>query len=433
MAQRRGAVVRIDAQLIEDGLIAEHGLEFGRFPGAGDHRAEDPCDAFGGFFAQDSIEQQALPGPRGGGGRSHDEGVIRAVFGKNRGYGPLGEQYGQHPQGGGFAENAAALGEPVLLHPEFTKRLLHDHALAPRFGEQHGIGDAAAERRHGAVAGEIWRGVLSGEFNQRRRIAGRNTGPAHNAKIEVPMTADLKLVSKLQTLDLKIGGLQREVATLPKHIALIEKTLDGHVRRLEADRAALSANQKERKRLEEDIKVQQQKVSKLRDQMLEAKTNEQYRAFQNEIEFCEKEVRKSEDRTLDLMGESEPLEKNVKTAEAALTEEKRQVDAEKATAREATAKDQEQLDVLKAERQKIVAQLTPELHKDYERIRKKWRGTVIAEILEGRCSACQIVLRPQFFQDLKRGEELMFCESCGRIVFYNPPVRVEPDLATAPR
>lgn len=247
------------------------------------------------------------------------------------------------------------------------------------------------------------------------------------------MTTELELVSRLQTLDLKIAELQREVATLPKHIAQIEKTLDGHVRRLEADRAALTANQKERKHLDDEIKVQGQKVSKLRDQMLGAKTNEQYRAFQNEIEFCEKEVRKFEDRILDLMAESEPLEKNVKAAEAALKDEKQQVDAEKKRATDATAKDQKQLEELKAERQTIVKGLTPQRQHDYERIRKKWRGTVIAEVVGGRCTACQIVLRPQFFQDLKRGDDLMFCESCGRIVYYNPPINVEHDLAATPR
>lgn len=246
------------------------------------------------------------------------------------------------------------------------------------------------------------------------------------------MATELELVSRLQTLDLKITELQREVAALPKHIAQIEKTLDGHNRRLEADRAAVAANQKERKRLEDDIKIQEQKITKLRDQMLGAKTNEQYRAFQHEIEFCEKEVRKFEDRILDLMGESEPLEKNVKAAETALKEEKQQVEAEKTRAREATAQDEKQLETLKADRRAIAAKLSPQLMHDYERIRKKWRGTVIAEVVSGRCTACQIVLRPQFFQDLKRGQELMFCESCGRIVFYNPPVSVPQDLAATP-
>jgi predicted nucleic acid-binding Zn-ribbon protein len=243
------------------------------------------------------------------------------------------------------------------------------------------------------------------------------------------MAADIEQVTRLQSLDLKIAELEREVATLPKHIAQIEKALDTHLRRLEADRAALTANQKERKRLEDDAKVESQKISKLKDQMLGAKTNEQYRAFQHEITFCEDSIRKAEDRILDLMSEAEPLDANVKKAEIALKEEKQSVEAEKAQARERTAVDQKQLEQLRGERKTLVAALKPQTYRDYERIRKKWHGTVVAEASDGRCGACQIVLRPQFFQDLRHSDELMFCESCGRILHYNPPVSFEHDLA----
>jgi predicted nucleic acid-binding Zn-ribbon protein len=243
------------------------------------------------------------------------------------------------------------------------------------------------------------------------------------------MTEEIEQVTRLQSLDLKIAELEREVATLPKHITQIEKALDSHLRRLEADRAALVGNQKERKRLDDDGKVESQKISKLKDQMLGAKTNEQYRAFQHEITFCEEAIRKSEDRILDLMSEAEPLDANVKKAEAALKEEKQQVEAEKSQARERTAVDQKQLEQLLAERKALVAALKKPTLSAYERIRKKWRGHAVAEALEGRCSACQIVLRPQFFQDLRHSEEVMFCESCGRILYYNPPVSFENDLA----
>ena len=145
------------------------------------------------------------------------------------------------------------------------------------------------------------------------------------------MHPDTHLVIQLQSLDQRIAALEKEVAALPKHIAAIEKTLESHLRRLEADKAALAANQKERKKIEGDIQMNEQKISKLRDQMLGAKTNEQYRAFQHEIEYIEKEIRKAEDRILELMTESEPLDGNVKKAEAALKEEKQLVEAEKAT------------------------------------------------------------------------------------------------------
>jgi len=82
------------------------------------------------------------------------------------------------------------------------------------------------------------------------------------------MVPDLRLAIQLQDLDRHITQLQREIASLPKHIAAIEKTLESHLRKLEADRAALAANLRERRSLEGDIQTSQQRISKLRDQML---------------------------------------------------------------------------------------------------------------------------------------------------------------------
>jgi predicted nucleic acid-binding Zn-ribbon protein len=245
------------------------------------------------------------------------------------------------------------------------------------------------------------------------------------------MAPAIQLVIRLQSLDDRISSLQREVASLPRHIVQIEKALEGHRRKLEADQAALVANQKERKKLEGGIQVQEQKISKLKDQMLEARTNEQYRAFQHEIEYCEKAIRQAEDRILDLMAESEPLERNLKEAEAALKQEKQQVEVEKARARERTASDEKQIQELKTERAGVVAELDPQTYRTYERIRKKWHGLAVAIGTDGRCSACNIILRPQFYQDLRKGEKLMTCESCGRLLYYNPPVEFE-DQAGSP-
>src|SRR5581483_4707910 len=245
------------------------------------------------------------------------------------------------------------------------------------------------------------------------------------------MLQDLALALRLQALDRKIATLENEIATLPKHIAEIEKRLGLHARRLEVDQAALSANQRDRKKLEGDIQVHQQKVSKLKDQMLSAKTNEQYKAFTHEIAYAEAEVRKSEDKILDLMEQSEPLEKNVKAAEANLKQEQHDVETEKKRARERTAADQKELAEKYAERKSLAAEMDTKLYTEYERIRKKSKNTAIADATDGRCDACQISLRPQFFQDLRRGDRIMFCESCGRILTYNPLVDVASDVAAS--
>jgi predicted nucleic acid-binding Zn-ribbon protein len=244
------------------------------------------------------------------------------------------------------------------------------------------------------------------------------------------MQSDLKVVMRLQSLDGRVAELTKEIATLPKHIAEIEKKLSGGERKLEADKGALAANQRDRKKMEGDIQLNQGKISKLRDQMLAAKNNDQYRAFQHEIEFCEKEIAKCEDRILELMGQSEPLDKNVKAAEASLKQEKVAVEAEKSEARERTAKDQAALKELYDERKGIVASLNPSLVSNYERIKKTRGGIAIAEAVDGRCTRCFITLRPQFYQELKRGDKVMTCESCNRILFYSKPESFEDQLGT---
>jgi hypothetical protein len=222
--------------------------------------------------------------------------------------------------------------------------------------------------------------------------------------------------------------LTREISSLPKHIAEIAKKLEFHERKLEGDRAALSANQKDRKKMEGEIQTQEQKISKLRTQMTDAKTNEQYRAFQNEIDFCQAEIQRAEDRILELMNESDPLDKNVKAAEAALKQEKSEVDVEKQQAIARTAEDKKALDQINQERSQAVARMNPNIYRQYERIRKNRRGVAVAEAVEGRCTACHMAMRPQFSQELKRGDQVMACESCSRLLYYNPPVAVE-DLA----
>jgi predicted nucleic acid-binding Zn-ribbon protein len=245
------------------------------------------------------------------------------------------------------------------------------------------------------------------------------------------MLQELALALRLQALDRKIATLENEVATLPKHIAEIERRLESHTKKLELDRGALAANQRERKKLDADVQVHQQKISKLRDQMAGAKNNEQYQAFSKEILYAEGEIRKAEDRTLELMEQSEALDKNVKAAEVALKAEQRQVEAEKASARERTAVDEKELAVEHADRKAVASQMEPKFFTEYERVRKKTKNRPIADATDGRCSACQISLRPQFFQDLRRGDKVMFCESCGRILTYNPVVDVSADVAAS--
>lgn len=234
------------------------------------------------------------------------------------------------------------------------------------------------------------------------------------------MHPDVRTALSLQGVDLQIAELRREIATLPKQIAEIEKLLASHLSKLELDKAASEANKRDRKNLEAEIQQQNQKISKLRDQMAGSKiTNDQYRAFQHEIEYCESAIRKAEDRILDLMGEFEPLERAVKAAEAALAAEKKVVDEEKAKARARSNEDKAQVARLTADRNGLAAALPKELLNKYERMRTKLKdGLVVVEAAGGLCAGCRLTLRPQYFEEVKKGQEVYQCENCHRILYY---------------
>src|SRR5712671_7730320 len=150
------------------------------------------------------------------------------------------------------------------------------------------------------------------------------------------MLPDIEKLLQLQVADKEIRRLQDEVAALPKRVAAIEQKLAGTKAQLENARTAAKGDEVNRKKFEAAIKDVQGKISKYRDQSLEVKTNEQYKALLHEIQFAEQDIRANEDKILELMVNAEVREKEVKAAEAELKEETAEIEKEKKIAHDRT-------------------------------------------------------------------------------------------------
>src|SRR6202795_4713707 len=240
------------------------------------------------------------------------------------------------------------------------------------------------------------------------------------------MLSDIEKLFDLQAADHEIRKLREEVAALPKRVAVIEQKLAGTKAHLEKVRAAAKDDEAKRKKFEAAIKDLQGKISKYRDQSLDVKTNEQYKALLHEIQLAEQEIRLNEDRILEVMVNVEAREKEVKAAEAELKAETAEIEKEKEDARRVTAEDQKKLSEWNTKRDGLRQGISEDILRQYERV-AKFRGTGLAEVRDHKCMGCQVKLRPQTYNEVRNGEKVMVCESCSRVYYYNPANEVKPE------
>jgi uncharacterized protein len=232
---------------------------------------------------------------------------------------------------------------------------------------------------------------------------------------------ELKTVIELQQIDLKIAELTSQIDDLPTQIQALEAQLSQFIQAHEERKQRLSANQKERRELEADIQPIQAKISKHKDQLYEVKTNEQYRAMLKEIEGEEANIRQIEDQILERMVEAEELQKKVQEAAAHLEGEKSRAAAEKARLESARQAALEERDRAATRRKELEAALSDAVRDLYERVRKARHGVAVAEARDGFCMACNVRLRPQAYNEVRRNDAIISCENCVRILYYIEP------------
>jgi len=233
------------------------------------------------------------------------------------------------------------------------------------------------------------------------------------------MLPDIEKLLRLQDADKEIKRLQDEVAEFPKRVAVIEQKLAGTKAQLEKAQAAIKSDEAARRKHDTTISDLRGKISKYRDQSLDVKTNEQYKALLHEIQFAEKEIAATEDKILELMVNADARDKEVKAAQAELKAEMAEIEKEKEEARQRTAEDEKLLTEWRGKRNELRDGIDADLLRQYERV-SKFRGSGISEVRDHKCTACQVMLRPQTYNEIRSGLQLVYCDSCQRVLYFDP-------------
>jgi predicted nucleic acid-binding Zn-ribbon protein len=233
----------------------------------------------------------------------------------------------------------------------------------------------------------------------------------------------IPLLLELQKIDSEIAALRANLEAAPKRIRENDTKLNGARAALTAAKDALAQMVAVRKKTEFEVSEWRERVKKFRGQTSAVKTNEAYKALLHEIANAETEMAKLEDAQLDQMMSSEEAEKNVKASGAALRESEQSVAAERKDienhAREVNRKMLADISV----REKIAAQILPEILDVYARAGKRHHGVALAPAIKEQCRGCGMRLLPHIYQEVYKPEnlEIHTCETCGCILYAAEP------------
>jgi len=247
------------------------------------------------------------------------------------------------------------------------------------------------------------------------------------------MHPDLEKMIVLQGHDLEAKRLREELASLPKAVVKAAANLDAVTGQRAVILGLITKEEVLRRTQESDVRDKQAKIAKVRKQLDAATSTVQVTAFEHEISFAEGEISRLEDAELESMERSEGLDAQKKLADDAVENATGALAREQERTVSLKALDTPALAEVEAKRIAVRATIGEDALSIYDRI-FKGKGTAVSEAVNQKCSACQMMVRPQRWNDLRdrsQSETMMSCESCGRLLYYDP-ARDAPQRKTVP-
>jgi predicted nucleic acid-binding Zn-ribbon protein len=234
------------------------------------------------------------------------------------------------------------------------------------------------------------------------------------------MQRDLDELIELQACDGEIARLTGEIAALPGKIAAIEAALAAARAALAVAEKGLKAEEAARRSQESDVKDHQLKIKKYRTHMDTVQNDAQLKALEHEIAFAEAAIRTLEDAELESMERTEGFEAAKKKAGEDVENQSGILERAKADAAALKSSHEAMLVLLRKERERLRALVSEKALADYDRVAKA-KKTGLAAAWDQKCSACQMMVRPQRWNDLRNAdiESPIVCETCGRRLYYD--------------
>ncbi len=222
----------------------------------------------------------------------------------------------------------------------------------------------------------------------------------------------------LQEIDLVIDKIDSEIKQEQDGLDGRISSLVEREGRISEQETQIEELEKERRTLEDEMTDKIAHVKERQSKMMQVQTSREQTALLKEIEDAKKNVKENEEKIVSIMEQVEKL-----TAET--TEEKNLLKAEKTLVDEEKVKVKTVIDELskgkktkKNRRDKQAGAVNGSMIQKYEILRERRNGLAIVNVLDGVCQGCFMNLPPQKYNMLLRGDQVLECPSCQRLIYH---------------
>jgi len=182
-----------------------------------------------------------------------------------------------------------------------------------------------------------------------------------------------------------------------------------------------------RRAAEKELAIVESRIAKYKDQLMEVKTNDEYRAMQKQIDNAKQEASATEDKILVQMEEAERLQKDLEKRLSELEQAQDRVKQRRAELEAEASRLHAELDRRTDQRKSLLELLPASLLGKYRRVARFRGGVAVAEAKDEHCQVCNVRLRPQVYSEIRLGNKILQCDSCSRILYYAGPPPGETD------
>ncbi len=222
----------------------------------------------------------------------------------------------------------------------------------------------------------------------------------------------------LQKIDSQIIEIDKRLAEAPRELESIEQTLATKNERLEQLKERVDILKEQRNRLETDIEEDATRIKKSKNKLMMVENTKEYHAMMREMDSLEKMNRMREEEKVTLMEDLkdqevtfENLSDEIKDQESDLEEKRTSMELELTKMKNKRKK---------LEKEKTAAcELIPKpIFKRYDYIRTRLESPVTVSVTDGICNGCHISIPPQKFIELQKGEQILSCPNCHRLIYW---------------